>query len=173
MGSELLKCLGKEELSYHKTKQLTPQKRLNKELISRFIQLNDRIKIKPALLDQICNRKNQHPSLELLKLLLLKKNSLFLASAPSLTEVEQSMDKNAIKELVKEAHYLFIDYLNILQANVTKPGCINKKLPEVDNFYYKTRYILEDSQIDHIFKDSIKINSIFKKLKNTNLLQGC
>ena len=173
MASELLKCLGKEESSIHKQKISGPYKSLNESMISKFIQLNERIKIKPALLDQVCERKQASPGLELLKLLLLKKEELFLPGRQDQTEIEQAMDKNAIKNLIREAHYIFINFLNAFQAQASSPKCVEKNLPEVREFYYKTRYTLEDTSIESLFSDSIRVNKLFQKLKNKKLFHDC
>ncbi len=173
VASPILKCLGKEEKTLYKNKTHGAYLKLNEALISDFIQLSQRVRIKPALLDQICNRNKKSVSLELLKLILLKKEALFSKENPNETQDLNALDKNAIKSIIEQAYYILQTFLNTMQAQAKKPNCITSKLPEIQEFYFKSRYILEEVHIRKLFEDTVKTEALFQKISNQKFFNDC
>lgn len=172
-NKEFLKCLGEEESYYHKKKLAGAYVQLNKKLISEFIQLSDTLTIKKQYQNEICNNKNILPSLNLLKLILIKKESLFISLATSGDTVQKSMDHRTKNELTIMGAHTLINFINELQGQASKPNCILNKVPELKDFYLKTRYTLEDQGIISLLNGLKNIDLIFHKLNDKNLLNNC
>ncbi len=172
-NQEFLKCLGAEELHYHNSKLNGAYQRLNQKIISEFIQLSRTLTIKDKYQKEVCKTPNSLPSLILLKLLLTKRESLFISSANKLDISQTSIDQGAMKEVTKEGFRIFVSFINDLQAMSNTPNCIIKKIPELKEFYFKSRYTMEDTGLRRLVDELGDLGPIFKKLNNKNILKDC
>lgn len=167
---QFLVCLGTEEAYYHKEKIGGAYSKLNQEMISAVVQLSDKITLKPKFEKKICSKR--FVSVELLKFLVTEKQPIFQIS--SLTNIQQrAVEKNSIKELHEKSIFIFIDFLNSIQAQMKTANCLTKKIPELKIFFEKMRYTLEEVGHKQIFKEIKKPEIIFEKLQNLSATPKC
>lgn len=174
-NNKFLKCLGQEELYYHQQGK-TPGavQKLTEKLISEFIQISDTLTIKSRFQSEICNSNSKTPpSLVLLQLILTHKEKIFITKAPKDSVKQRSMDQRMMKEITLNGFNAFKTYINQLQAQAKKPNCIINKIPALKDFYFKTRYTLENQGIRKLILEIKNIDAVFKKLNNKNILDKC
>ena len=171
--TSLLHCLGKEEKGYHKRHAGGPFPKINEKLISEFIQLSDTLVLKPKYQSEVCSFDKFPPSIQLLKLILVKKDKIFVSIAKKGDIVQRSLDGQTTEELITMGSFLFIELINDLQTQSKKPNCITKQIPALKDFYKKSRYILEDKGILELIAEIKNIESVFTKLLDPNLLKNC
>jgi len=169
----LLQCLAKEESNLHKEKSQGALYRLNQDFLNELASSND-ITLKKNFVDEISLSKKHSPSVGLLRLLLLKESDIYDLS---LSEVESSMRsfKMAyINEFQKQVPRLFVQYVSGLQAEMPTADCLQKAIPELNFFNERLKYLEEEVSIHEVMKDKKKIEKIFMKLENINLIRsGC
>jgi len=172
-NKQFLKCLGQEELFYHTKKVAGPYKKLNEKMISELVQISRTLTIKTKYQDEICTNKNYPPSMVLLKLLITKKQKIFLSLTSRLDVKQRSMDKRTMTEIVHNAGQTFVNFVNNLQVISGKPNCIVKNIPDLKLFFVKSRYTLEDEGILKLISEINDIDNLFKKLNQKGILKKC
>jgi hypothetical protein len=164
-------CLGQEEAKIHKLKLTGPYYKLNQEMISNLLQLNDSIDMKPEILKRVC--ADEMTSLAILETILAKKGLLFFSAAVKSNVQQTSMDNLSIEELKARSFKVFINYLTRLQSNFDDPNCLKKRVPEIQSFYENAQHLLIEVGIEGTL-DTIRSSSdFFKKLKNLPMGPKC
>lgn len=166
-----LVCLGNEETYIHKHKIGGAFYKLNQDIISALIQLSDSTQIQPKLLKQVCAKK--FVSLEILKLMISSKENIFYTTKLKGNIEQRTIDEHNLKELKEKVIFIFIDFLNKVQAGQSDPKCLTKKIPELKTFFEKSRYILEDIGPEELVKTIKDPDVIFKKLETINANGKC
>ncbi len=164
-------CLGKEEAYIHKNKIGGAYKKLNQDIISALIQFSDSIRMNPKSLKQVCSKT--FVSLEILKLLIIEKNPIFHSKQTSKNIRQKSLDKLSLTELKEKSIHIFISFINSIQAQLKTPDCLKKKIPQLNDFFYKLRYTLEDIGEKEIIKSIKDPKKVFKKLHSLPMDKNC
>ncbi len=157
-------CLGQEEARIHKEKVTGAYYKLNQEMISNLLQLNESIDMKPEILKRVCAEKMT--SLAILETILAKSGLLFVSSAAKSNVQLRSMDKLSIEELKARSFKVFINYLTRLQSNYKDPNCLKKRVPEILSFYENAQHLLIEVGIEGTLDTIRNSKNFFKKLKN-------
>ena len=169
----LLKCLGTEEAQYHKLKISGAYLNLNQKIISDFVQMSDTLDINSKFLKEVCQHPEFPPSLSLLNIILKHQEKAFIISAHKKDIALLSKDKKTITEVLRRGFYSFLEFIDDLQTQVSKPNCIVNSIPELKIFYLKTRYTLEDTGYKMALKDIKDIEFMVKKLNSKDLIKAC
>lgn len=164
--AQFMVCLGQEEVTIHKNKIGGAHYRLNRELISALIQLRSTIGIQNKYQKQICNAGS--PSIKLLELIMSKK--IFYSKHNKDTS-DYQIDLTTIKNLQQTSSQLFINFVTTMQASLPKASCLQKLVPELDIFFEKMQYILEDVGVDRVMSTIKEPKKTFQKLNAINLNQ--
>lgn len=168
----VLKCLGHEEKIYHQKKVAGARYQLNQKLISELVQLSKTIVFQKDTKELICKNRTSS-SIKLLHVLIKDGAKSMYSAAPKLDVVQLSSDKKSIRELLNRSRYTFVRFINDLQTQVRKPNCIVNKIPQLRDFYYKSRYTIEDVGLKKLIKEIKDLDLIFKNFEDPNLLNGC
>ncbi len=168
--SDLIRCLGQEELALHKQKLAGPLYQLNQELIVLFAGNNELI-LKDGLYEQICQNKDFSPSVALLEKLFTENYKIFNLDKemiPGATSLGHHVIMNELKD---RGHLIFANYLAGLQGLTKDPHCLEREIPELQYFYARIKYLEEDVDAQDLITEPAKIEAIFKKLKTFNALR--
>ena len=170
-SGRLLKCLGQEELQIHTRKLEGPVYRLNQRLISE-ISAAGPIQLKTRFYKQICQNKDFSPSVQLLKVVLI--NGVSIAHKPELTDIKAQYSHATFLDIVDQAPMLFFSYIAQLQGLAQNPDCLNNKIPELEYFLNRFRYLQEDYSNKELLSDKNKIAKIFERLQSFDkILKSC
>lgn len=154
--SNLLKCLGQEELYIHKQQIGGALFTLNKNLISLMLQFKAEDEIKPNLINQVCTTAYPYMSSELLKILLEEKNRIF--------QSHKARKKFSEDDIAKQALKIFFTYVSKLNAE--KP-CLLKKIPSLQSVFDNFQYF----ELETPAKDFVKLElDLTKVLNKLNIL---
>ena len=164
-------CLGTEEAYIHKNKIGGAYYKLNQTIISALVQLSDTTQMNPANLKVICSKR--FVSLEILKLLMTEKESIFYTTKGKKDIRQLSVDKHSINELQEKSIHIFISFINSIQAQLNGPHCLTKKIPELNKFFEQMRYTLEDVGVKSIIKTLKNPKVIFEKLHSIPADKSC
>lgn len=168
-----LKCLGKEELHYHKNNIGGPDINLNKKIIGEFIQTSETLSLKDKFQKKICNSKKFRPSLMTLYIILKYQDAAFALRAHKQDIAQHSKDIKTRGEVIKNSFFALIDFINDIQARAKKPDCIIRKVPELKNLYIKSKYTLEDIGVRKIINEISDLENIFDQISDPDILKGC
>lgn len=165
-SQNLLKCLGSEELKFHKAKIDSPLAKLNRELISSMIQFRDSIQIDSNQSSEICSAK--HPSLMILKKVIAKKGKKLFKSKynSKLSSREFAMDQMTLDQFESNSYKIFIGYIFSIQTKVESEKCLFNKVPGLKSFFYKMQYTLEEEGLRKIFNGLENPKLIFNILSD-------
>jgi hypothetical protein len=166
-----LVCLGQEEVNIHKKKDTGPYYKLNQEMISTMLQLNETIQIKNQYLKEICEASNT--SFKILELIFSHNGDIFISTAAKNNIQVRSMDKFSIDELKARSFKVLINFLTRQQALYTDPHCLKKKVPEILSFYENATYLLSEIGIENTIKTIANKKVFFKNLKNLPKRANC
>jgi hypothetical protein len=164
-------CLGTEEAYIHKNKIGGAYYKLNQTIISALVQLSDTTKMSPKSLKHVCSKR--FVSLEILKLILTEKESIFYTTKNKKNIAQYSVDNNSIKELQEKSIHIFISFINSIQAQLNGPHCLLKIIPELNKFFEQMRYTLEDVGVKSIIKTLKNPKVIFEKLHSIPTNTSC
>jgi hypothetical protein len=164
-------CLGQEEAYIHKNKIGGAYNKLNQEMILIIVQLSQTINLKQEIEEKICSKK--FSSVELLRFLIKQKENVFYSTVDQENLKLISVDRNSIKEVHEQAINLFIDFINSIQAQMPKAGCLVKKIPELQIFFDRTLHTLEDVGIEGLFKNLKNVDKIFDQLQEIKYSTSC
>ncbi len=169
----LLRCLGEEELNYHKKSYQGPNYLLNQYMLNTIAGANELI-LANNLEEKICRHSKLPPSVSLLRELLINGLKIFNIPIDPLGGHAQSM--NIFWALEAELPITFFNYLSSLQSFASNPKCLENEIPHLTFFMERTKYLendLESSQlleprekISDIFISIEKIDEIYKRCKN-------
>ena len=160
--TNILHCLGMEELAIHRMKDQGPVYKLNQAFISEIASGN-LLKINPTIIQKICSINEFSPSVNFLRVLLLEGDSIYIFNEED--EKIKRLQLVATESLQSKVHTLFFQYLISLQNLAKGPDCLYKEIPEFDYFTKRFRYLQEEIPPEKLLADKQKIRSIFEKLK--------
>ncbi len=168
--SEILTCLGKEELQLHKSKNTGPVYNLNQTLVNQIATIPNLV-ISAENTREVCQNKDFGPSLALLRLILLEGGSLFTIKK---NVVGHGLAVGQLGTFIESAPHIMFNYLNEVQALMPYAYCLTNEVPEVQYFYDRYKYLEEDLNSPQLLKDKSKVNGIFKKIKNLDkIIKSC
>ncbi|MBI2520644.1 MAG: hypothetical protein HYV97_09510 [Bdellovibrio sp.] len=168
--SDLIRCLGQEELALHKKKLDGPIYQLNQELIVLFAGNNELI-LKDGFYEEICQHKDFPPSVALLRKLLANNYNIFILDeklVPARTKLNQHVILNELKD---RGHLIFANYIASLQGLTKDPHCLEREIPELKYLYERIKYLEEEIDAQELVGQNDKIEAVFEKLKNFKALQ--
>lgn len=166
----LLRCLAKEEEVLHKKSSQTTLFRLNQEFVNELAGSND-INLKKTYVDQICNSRTHSPSVNLLRMLLLKEHEIYDLSFSGVGASMRPFKMGYVNEFQKQVPRMFISYLSGLQSELATPDCLEKAIPELKGFNDKIKYLEEEVSTHQLIGPKNKIETIFRKLENFKTIQ--
>ena len=168
--SEILVCLGDEELKLHKSKNMGPIYNLNQTLVNQIATIPNLVVSRKNTLE-ICHNKDFGPSLSLLRLILLKGGSIFNIKK---NVAGHGLAVGQLGTFVESAPHIMFNYLNEIQALMPYAYCLSNEVPEVQYFYDRYKYLEEDLNGGQLLKDKKKVKAIFKKIKNLDkVIENC
>jgi hypothetical protein len=159
-------CLGKEEANIHKAKIGGAHYKLNQEIIAALLQLRSTIEMKANAEDKICNSLS--PSMKTLELI-MNKNIFYSTLSQSEDENNYQIDQVTLMDLEKKSAELFISFVTTIQASLPKANCLQKLIPELNIFFEKMQYILEDVGLDRVMSTLKSPAKTFRKLSEINM----
>lgn len=159
-------CLGKEEATIHKEKIGGAHNKLNQEIIAALLQLRSSIEMKANYEDTICNSIS--PSIKTLELIMSKK-IFYSTNSKDNNQNNYQIDMMALSDLEYKSAELFISFVTSMQAALPKAKCLQKLVPELNVFFEKMQYILEDVGIERVMSTIKSPAKTFKKLSMINL----
>jgi len=172
--SNTIKCLAQEELIIHKAKTTGPVYHLNQRLINYFSTISA-IDIKASYYPEMCNHPSFSPSVSLLRLLLLKGRIIF--KFPKFREedvAKKAVMDDSINGLINESPHIFFKFLAKLQGLTGRADCLGSKIPHLNYFLDRFKYLEEDYPISRLIEEKEKINEIFNSLKGFDrILSNC
>lgn len=168
-----IKCLGRAEANIHRLKIGGAYTTINQLMIGELIQMNNTIKLRKTVLNEVCSSKTPFPSLVLLECLLVNKEKCFLQKISANDTLQKAINDESIKEIVNNAPMLFIRFINSIQAQLNEANCLTKKIPELEKFYYKTRYTLEDTSYEKLISEIKNLPDVFVKLQSPKIFNAC
>lgn len=161
--TNLLHCLGKEELSLHSSKRTGPQYSLNQKFINEASSAGE-FKLKEKYFKEICIVREFPPSIGLLKNLLLKETDIF-ESVKSKNPSFQALHEGNYESLVEKSPHILFEFLALIQSQTPYPHCLKKNIPELAQFMDKFQYLQGELDTRALIRDKKSISKIFIKLK--------
>ncbi|HAZ14282.1 MAG: hypothetical protein A2X86_18830 [Bdellovibrionales bacterium GWA2_49_15] len=168
--SDLIRCLGQEELALHKEKVTGPLYQLNQELIVLFAG-NNELMLKEGFFEEICHNKDFGPSVALLEKLLTNNYNVFLLDEKLVPPRSKLSHHVILNELKDRGHLIFTNYLAGLQGLTPDPHCLEREIPELKYLYQRIKYLEEEINASELVEENAKIEAVFQKLKNFKALR--
>lgn len=169
----LMTCLGQEELKIHKTKTVGPAYFLNQLFINELATIYG-LSLKKDTLDEVCQTKDFSPSVNLLKVLLLKGKDAFDIPPSAYLGGVEALAASSLESFLDRTPHVFFTYLSKLQALAPKAACLSQEIPEISYFMERYKYLEDTVGTEKLIREESKINSIFKKLKRFDaILKKC
>ena len=151
---DLLACLGREELSIHRSRDGGPVYHLNRFWVNRMA-LGSKPILRGAYQGKICGPKVPSPSVALLERLLLEGDRIFSGSMDSVPS-----DKEALEA--------FFAFLLKIQERAPDHLCLEKNLPHYSHFIHRHKYLEEEGLTLLMEKD--KLDAMFRVLERPDAL---
>lgn len=173
MTSDLLKCLGREELVIHKMKMTGPIYKLNQLFITELSSWGG-IQLKSSQIEKICANDDFTPSVNLMRGLLIDGGKIFEMKSGASNANLRALNEGRVQALLNRIPHIFFRYLSDLQAISSYPHCLNEKIPELAFYLTRFKYLEEEYSVQELIKDKVKLNSIFSKIKRLDsILKEC
>ncbi len=153
-----LVCLGAEEVYIHKNKIGGAYYKLNQEMISLLLQLNESAKMSPKLQKKVCAQR--FTSMAILREILTSKKPIFKTSYSNKNLMKKSTDNFSISEIKGKSFTILINFLTRLQAQYSDINCLKKRLPEIVSFYENAQFLLSEIGLEKTI-DTIKNKKAF------------
>jgi len=166
-----LVCLGKEEVTIHKKKIGGAYYRLNQEMISSLLQVNETIQVNKKKLSKLCD--SRFVSIDILEKILFAKTPFFYTNTNIKDVKQKSIDIFSLKELKSRSFTVFLNFLTRLQSNFKDPKCLIKKVPEIASFYDNTQFLLKEQGVDKTLQIIKNSKSFFKNLRELISQRKC
>ena len=86
----------------------------------------------------------------------------------------KALNEGRIESLIDTIPHIFFSYLSDLQAMSSYPHCLKEKIPELDWYLTRFKYLEEEYPVKELIKDKVKLNSIFAKIKRLDaIMKDC
>lgn len=164
--SPILRCLAKEELMLHKSKNTGPVYYLNQTLVNHIATIPN-LEVSAKTVKIVCHHPDYGPSLSLIHLMLLGGRHIFNIKKDS---VGHGLAVGQLQALIEKAPHIMFNYLNKIQAIMPTAHCLTKEIPEVQFFYDRYKYLEGDLNGKQLIKDKVRLNRIFKKINHIHLM---
>lgn len=172
-ASDLLKCLGREELVIHKMKMTGPVYKLNQLFITELSSWGG-IQMKRSRIEKICANDDFTPSVNLMRAILIDGGKIFEMKSGTGNANLRALNEGLVQALLNRIPHIFFRYLSDLQAISSYPHCLNEKIPELAYYLTRFKYLEEEYSTQELIKDKVKLNSIFSKIKRLDsILKDC
>lgn len=162
--NRILQCLAKEEEKIIKEKLDFSIAKLNQELVNELAASND-IMIKDSYVDDICEHPYYSPSVNLLRLLLIKENEIYDLSFDDLDRAQKEFKLSYIADFRKQVPNIFVTYVSTLNAQMPDAFCLERHVPEIKKFNEKMKYLENEITTKSLIQDKKQIDAIFMKLR--------
>lgn len=163
--NRILQCLAKEEEQIIKRKLDFSIAKLNQELVNELAASND-IMIKNSYVDDICEHPYYSPSVNLLRLLLIKENEIYDLNFDDLDRTQKEFKLSYIADFRKQVPNIFVTYVSSLNAQMPDAYCLERHIPEIKKFNEKMKYLENEIATKSLIQDKKQIDAIFMKLRN-------
>lgn len=170
---KFLKCLGEEELNYHKKNLGGAYINLNKMMITEFIQMSETLSLKEKFQNKICQNKTFQPSLMTLYIILKYQEAAFSFHASERDVVQNSKDKKTMNEVINRSFFALTNFIDDMQSRAIKPNCIIDQIPELRELYKKARYTLENIGTRRTIAEIKNLKKLIEKLSSKETRQAC
>ncbi len=160
--SLLLRCLGKEEKSFHLKKDLGPLYDLNQRMIAEMIQIPN-AEVNHEVYQEVCVRTTGSNALKLLQISINQGKNIFVVPK-NLEEMQRQITLGMIEDYSESTKEIFLNFLAQIQTSAPTPNCLKEEIPDLANFLIDVKYLQEDVDIKKIFRGRDK--GIFERLKN-------
>jgi len=168
----LMACLGNEELNLHRARSMGPAYFLNQHFIKELSTLYG-LSLKKKVLDEVCQSREFSPSVNLLRVLLLRGTKAFELKKFN-EDGPQALAKSSLENFLDTLPQVFYAYLARLQALAPTAGCLEKEIPEIAYFMERSKYLEDIMGADTLLQNPKKIEAVFKGLKNFDaVLKRC
>ncbi len=163
--NRILQCLAKEEERIIKNKLDFSIAKLNQELVNELAASND-IMIKDSYVDDICEHPFYSPSVNLLRLLLIKENEIYDLTFDNMERAQKEFKLSYIADFRKQVPNIFVTYISSLNAQMPDAYCLQRHVPEIKKFNEKMKYLENEITTKALIQDKKQIDAIFMKLRN-------
>lgn len=163
--NRILQCLAKEEERIIKNKLDFSIAKLNQELVNELAASND-IMIKDSYVDDICEHPFYSPSVNLLRLLLIKENEVYDLTFDNMERAQKEFKLSYIADFRKQVPNIFVTYISTLNAQMPDAHCLQRHVPEIKKFNEKMKYLENEITTKSLIQDKKQIEAIFMKLRN-------
>jgi len=160
-ANELMSCLGQEELKIHRSKSTGAAYFLNQLFINELSALYG-VNLTKKSLAIVCEPSDFSPSVNLLKLLLLKREKAF--TIPNDDGGVNALKTSSLSGFVDDIPHVFFQYLSKLQALAPIP-CLDRHIPEVRFFIERFKYLEGEIDSSRLMGQAKQIERTFTKLK--------
>ncbi len=169
----LMACLGQEELKIHRTKTVGPAYFLNQLFINELATIYG-LTLKKNALEEVCQTKDFSPSVNLLKILLLRGKEAFdIPEGAKLGGVD-ALAASSLESFLERMPHVFFTYLSQLQALAPQAKCLSREIPEIAYFMERYKYLEDAVGPQKLIQERTKVLSIFAKLKRFDaILKKC
>lgn len=161
--SDLLYCLGQEELTLHNSKRTGPHYFLNQHFINEAASAGE-FKLKRKYYREICEIREFPPSIALLRNILLFEEDIFIHPKVE-DENLKALYTSGYKAFIEETPQIFFQFLALIQTQTQYPHCLKENIPMIHELTYKFQYLREELDLKELLKDKKLIDNIFTKLK--------
>lgn len=168
--SPILKCLGKEELMLHKTKNTGPVYYLNQTLVNHIATIPN-LEVSAKNVRIVCHHPEFGPSLSLIRLILLDGGKIFNIKKDA---VGHGLAVGQLGSFIEQAPHIMFNYLSEIQALMPTATCLTEEIPEVQYFYDRYKYLEGDLSGNQLMSDKLKIDRLFRGLNHIDrMIKRC
>jgi hypothetical protein len=163
---KVIECLAKEELYYHKKKELGPGYKLNQFFINE-IASNSSISLKSQYREEIC-KDSRKVSLRLLSYLLVERDRIFEKT----TGYDQAF--SFIHNLEESLPKIFFHFITEIQALAKDPHCLDKHVPYLVELKDRFKYLEGEIGENSLLAQKTKVFKAFTALEDyRGLIKRC
>ncbi len=163
-ASRLLQCLGAQEQRFHQQKASGAFYELNQKLIGELIQAHG-VDGNASLLKQLCSQ-NPKSAIHLLEAMLLDRQHWYIIH-PSGNNMQDSINRELIRELAQGAPELLLGFLSSLQAEAPTADCLEKHIPGISRLYNEVKWLQEEVDLRKITTKKSRLLKIFAGIQRS------
>ena len=168
--NKILHCLAKEEEILHKFHETGPVYKLNQYLIDHIVAA-PHILFKEKYVHDICHNSDFSPSVNLLRVILVKGKELYEFSGD---KYGKALQKSTIDSFLETIPHTFFSYLSWIQKLTPTHDCLSNHVKYLDYFQTRFQYVEEELSGEILTIDKDKIYPLFESLKNLDsIIKKC
>jgi hypothetical protein len=163
----IFQCLGREEALIHKKKLMGALYNLNQRMINTFIVSSD-LQLRPEFIQEVCSSKSFSPSVNLLRLLMMKKKDPFINQEPD--AISRLQKEQMIEQFLEDIPTLFFQYLGDIQAQLPTSECLTQAIPELKAMLEKYQFLGVEREWNQSILSKGLLDTIFLRLTQLNAI---